>query len=629
MSLERQSHDTYERDLLGCERVLLTSPTSRIHEGQISLTHGFAPHQPLMETLPAQYQPWEDLAAQLPELLRQNNEREAIDRLPLLQADNPDDLPDEYLSRAQAMLGNIAHAYYFNQRKGNDQATDPLPLSVRVPWEQVTKRLGRTLPSYTDGKLRAARTHYDTFLCNWRIRHPHLLDGVHNGDITMADLSILNPAFNNNEERVFNLTITLMELRFAPALQYMIAAIKAVSAEDDAALIAALKHITAVLESVTAALDYITPNQHSRNYVDPSVWTKTVAKFDSPVPGGMPGISGSLLPLFHTLDTFIERQDYQSTLGKAMAQKGDLQPQHIHDFLAAMRRDLAQHSLKKYVQSSRNPLLQQAYQNFIGAYLGNHGLTFVHATKVYGYMKINFRNGRLETNGGHQGTATVETEPQRQIYDDFYIADDERLRRYLPRAHYATKVHMRLLGDRAAEIILDVSQTAIEFAPGDRCAIFPENTPEEIRALVIDYPVDGNVEVILNPLWKRFFLYELGMDLDSIKLSELLKYIDIRHFKQLSLSAIDINQVRPLTPRLYSVSPLYGVDAGGRVRLTVGKHFYVDRLTQHQGVGVASSYLLHIDMGAHVRIDKVPARNFHLPVNAQIPVLMFAAGTGI
>ena len=48
-------------------------------------------------------------------------------------------------------------------------------------------------------------------------------------------------------------------------------------------------------------IDYINLNQQSGHYVDPTVWTKTVVKIDSKIPGGISGLSGSSIPLFHRL----------------------------------------------------------------------------------------------------------------------------------------------------------------------------------------------------------------------------------------------------------------------------------------------------------------------------------------
>jgi cytochrome b involved in lipid metabolism/ferredoxin-NADP reductase len=614
---------------LACEKVLFAPQDFSIHEGQVSLTHGFLPYAPLMEQLPSAYHHWDNIAALISEHMTNGSERDEINKLPLLAADDASQLPDEYLARAAAILGNLAHAYYFNQREGQEQHEDPLPANLRTPWEQVIKRINRKLPDYAEGKLKAARTHYDTFLCNWKLTNENvIMDGINNVDIELNDLDLLVPAFSNNEEHVFNLTITLMEIRFAPALKELIHAIQAVADNNDGQLIGALQNLTFILERVTAALDYLTPNEYSEHYVDPTVWTKTVAKFDGTIPGGLPGLSASLLPLFHTLDCFIERHDYESELGKAIVEKYAVQPQRIFDFIHAMRQDLSLHSLKRYVQQSKNPVLKAHYQNFVDAYLGEYGLTAVHAVKAYGYMKINFRAGRLETNGGNIGSATVDAEPQRKIYQDFKKADKERLqlRSYNPYPLVATKIKVQQYGNHASEIILDVSATGMVFLPGDRCAILPENSDKTIASIASQYHFQLTDEIVLNDVWKQFFQRRWRKQVDKISLQELLPHADLKiietnnHEQEFTIDAL-----KPLTPRMYSVSPLTLFKNSGKIRLTVGRHFYLKNGLQHEGL--SSGYLTHGKPTIH--IAKAPARLFRLPQDPSAPVIMFAAGTGI
>lgn len=73
--------------------------------------------------------------------MSEGSEREHIQKLPLLDARDLEELPNENLSRAIAIIGNLAHAYYYNQRLGQDQSSDPLPESVLIPWEQLTQRI--------------------------------------------------------------------------------------------------------------------------------------------------------------------------------------------------------------------------------------------------------------------------------------------------------------------------------------------------------------------------------------------------------------------------------------------------------------------------------------------------------
>ena len=441
----------------------------------------------------------------------------------------------------------------------------------------------------------------------------------------MDNLSLFMPVFNNNEERVFILTIVLMELRFAVALPHMFKAIKAVANQDDAALIEALKRITEVVESVASVLDYLTPNEHSKYYVDPTIWSKTVAKFDGKIPGGLPGLSASVFPLFHTLDSFIQREVYESVLGQAITDKYLAQPKHVFEFISAMRRDLEKFSLRAYVKKSNNPLLRNQYQCLVDAYLGESGLTNVHSTKAYGYLKINFRSGRLETNGKQRGTATVETEEQRKTIANFRDADSERRKNLIPQSHYATRVRITHFNNTACEVILDVSQAGLSFAPGDHCAILPVNSDVEINNLVKRYGINLNLEIELNAEWQQFFFHKLGVDIKVAPVTELLKHVDTSQSSQWQTNPFNLNSVHPLAPRFYSVSPI--TQSAGQIRLTIARHNYVGENGEPLE-GKASGYLIR-ESTTSVHIDKIPARSFHLPSDPQTPVLMFAAGTGI
>lgn len=604
--------------ILESDKTLNSPPRNNIHEGQISLTHGFVPYQPISVELPAYYKPWEDLAAQLPSFISEGSERKYINSLPLLKIDE-EHLPNEHLSRAIALIGNFAHAYYYNQRLGQTQEQDPLPTSILTAWEELTKRVQRKLPPGTEEGIQAVRIHYDTFLTNWCLNKPLPIDGINNSQINLKDLTLLSPIFGNTAEYHFNMTFVIMELRFAVALKYMSDAINAVANKDDAALLAALNNMTFTVELVTEGLDYINPNPHSSHHVDPSEWTKTVAKIDGRIPGGISGLSGSAMPLFHALDTFIERKDYSSTMGQAMVLKYKHQPTHIQNYLAALRVDLNKFSIRKYIAGSENPLLKSQYDELIQAYLGEEGLMGVHALKVYGYMKLNFRSGRLLTNGGHDGTSTIATEPQRHIYNDFAKADIERYGDYKPKQNYATKISMSMFSDKAANILLDISHTALNFQPGDHCAIRPKNAEKIISNIVKHYNLDIKKSVSLNTIWKEFF-QKLDLEVNEIELGIILQYADLSIYSASNTDFL-VDKLNPIAPRYYSVSPM--IDAPQKIRLLVGVHSN----SLGEPVGLASTYLMSAEI--KYAIERVPARHFHIPKSKNVPMIGFAAGTGI
>ncbi len=599
-------------------------PASELHEGQVSLSHGYIPHTAMKEALPPAYTVWDQFSQELPNYIKKGSERLEIQALPVLHAQNNIELPDAYLSRAAAILGNAAHAYYYNQRHGSDQISDPLPDSIRVPWEEVNQRIGRALPEYEPGKLKASRSHYDTFLCNWRLNDAVILDGESNVDVQLDDLELQHVVFSTRDESVFNRTILLMEMRFAPAIRYMLNALTATVAQKDEQLIEALRNITYIVEKVTEALIYIDPNQYSKYHVDQSVWARTVAKFDGSIPGGLPGLGAGLLPLFHTLDCFIERYDYNTTLGEDMLKKRQMQPRPVAFFLNALRMDLAKHSLRNYVQQSNNQTLKNQYQSFMDAYVGREGLLDAHALKAYGYLKLTFRAGRLETTGGNTASAIAQSETQRPLHKAFLAAEKERLERHTSYPQFAPRVETTHISSNTAVIKLDAREAGLDFEPGDRCAILPQNSAREITLFLKDFHLDAQQTIVLNEEWHQYLAKEWNIHISSLLWGELLKYADLTFTRKFHPAGAEmtIETISPLTARLFSVSPLTNSE---HISLTVGKRTYTENDVEHEGV--ASSYLLN-DTNP-VRIKKLPAKFFRLPQNNQTPILMFAAGTGI
>lgn len=610
---------------LACETVLDNPPTTGIHEGQISYKLGFVPDQ-LKLTLPKEYAIWESYQAKLSEWIQSGKEREELAKLPLLEANDPSKLPNECLGLAASILANFAHIYYFNVRKGETQAEDPLPDSIRIPWEQVNARLGRKLLDNDPKKIKAARTQYDVLLSNWKSKKE--ITGENNLTLEINDLALINAPFNNREERVFNLAIVLMELRFAPALKQFIKALKAVKAGDDNALIEALANVTHVLDRVTNAIHYINSNPNSEHYIDPIIWTKTIAIVDKPLPEGQPGLSANLMPMFHAMDTFIERYQYDTALAKSILQRFQVQPEHIFNFLTALKSDLELNSIRNYVETSNNQVLKNQYQALLDAYVGPKGFLSAHKLKALGVLKINFRSGRLQTNGGMKGTATIETEPQRKVFDDFTVAMLERYGHYQHFPYTAVKVNSKALDKeaKAYEIVLDIKDSGIQFMAGDRCAIQALNCQKTIDILIADLKLDAQSEIKLTSAWKNYFLHVFGKELDVMRLGEFLKYVDIQHARSLSASQrFNIENLKPLAPRMYSVSPIPGHP--DQIGLTVGKHVYT--LNNKTLQGTASQYLIELDANMPVVIERVPAHFFRLPPNPKKPIMMFAGGTGI
>jgi hypothetical protein len=210
------------------------------YEGVLSERFGFLFPQPPLLSMPASHIVWDEIASALPIALESGRVRCLIDLLPQLPADAAS-LDASYLCRAATVLGVLAHAYEAEINAGRKAwlphpAQRPtLPDCVELPWTQVCQRLGRR---------QAAMTYYDLILHNWRMRDPA---AEHPRDV--ENLDVLVPAFGNQEERIFYMTMVESHARSA-ALIGVVARIEgALLQRDFPALKAELQLIQRTMEA--------------------------------------------------------------------------------------------------------------------------------------------------------------------------------------------------------------------------------------------------------------------------------------------------------------------------------------------------------------------------------------------
>ena len=124
---------------------------------EIDPVRGFLPGQDPLSSLPAAYQAWEELAAELSEAILQGTIREKIEQLPLIEAPRSQD--KRILERAMLLLSFFGHAYVNAPPK---LAVQQVPESIAIPWVQVAGTLGR-LP---------VLSHASVVLNNWNRLDP-------------------------------------------------------------------------------------------------------------------------------------------------------------------------------------------------------------------------------------------------------------------------------------------------------------------------------------------------------------------------------------------------------------------------------------------------------------------------
>jgi sulfite reductase (NADPH) flavoprotein alpha-component len=206
-----------------------------------------------------------------------------------------------------------------------------------------------------------------------------------------------------------------------------------------------------------------------------------------------------------------------------------------------------------------------------------------------------------------------------------------------------------------------LAASGLSYEPGDALAVIPVNAPEMVKDIIQAAKLTGNEEVEVKNAGRKLLADALREDYDitalsravltklaeasnSAALRELLaedakerlkefssgrEIIDaIVEFAPNGLSADALTGIfRKLPPRLYSIasSPLAHAD---EVHLTVSAVRYESHGRKRNGV--CSTYLADlVKTGDPVQIFVQPNKNFRLPADASIPIIMVGPGTGI
>ncbi len=639
--------------------------------GFLSVNHGFMPVIPPRTALPTSHRPWDEVANQLPDLYRSLRLRAAFDALPLLSA-TAADLPEPFLLRSSAMLSIFAHAY----ARAEPGKLLPLPDALRVPWQQVTARLGRKAP---------VLSYIDLIVYNWQLREP-----TSAAPRSVETMRLLLPTVGNQEEQIFYLTQVEMLAQCTPVVSAAVRAQEAVMHDDRAALKRELIAITDQLYAVThGPFMQINPNPHSRHYVDPIVWAKTVAPFAVPIHEGVQGPSGTSSPIFHLLDLFFERQTYASMLGQESMHLRTWYPPHWQAFLAA----IGELSVRDYVETTADRELAGLYQEAHNAYVGEDGFLGRHRLKVYGYLELAFKIGRTVTIGGFSGLFQDRTWDE--VDDALEAARLERAQRGLTgwhavtaHAHPASSPQFAAQENIAHTVLVDIAGAGIRYHPGDRCCLLPENDPALVAKTLRALNAGGDELILLNQAWRQAMALRTGnTDQKQLTLRNLLCFGQIRPVERpiakllyritanATLAQIiatrDEDQwelwdllaqlvrdgfnpatlwpghpadrdticwiVPPERYRMYSIaSPAAQTDCATQLQLLAGQLRYTTPAAvakeEMERLGTASSFLARITQATEpqsLSIKLIRPPRFHLPADPMRPLVLFAGGTGI
>ncbi|XP_062274327.1 indoleamine 2,3-dioxygenase 1 [Scomber scombrus] len=353
-------HSDSRRSVAVCEFLSLFSmaaastdskTTFSLDSYHVSEELGFILPEPL-EELPPYYQPWMDIALQVPELVHSQELRSLINKMPLLSS--------QFLQKHQELrLAHLALSVMtmgYVWQEGENDTVEMLPHTLAVPYWEVSQRLG----------LPPILTHADAVLANWKKKDPE-------GPFDMENLELLVNLPGGDCARGFFMVTLLVELAAVPALRRIPIVINGVRCGDTDSVAKALEDISQSIQDMTEALKLM----HA--YVEPSVFYGIMRiylsgwKDNSCMPKGLvyegvqtepmeySGGSAAQSSLLHCFDellgvrhekksgAFLTRmRDYMPPAHKQMIQDISLQP-----------------SLRIFVQQQASERLSQAFQQCV------------------------------------------------------------------------------------------------------------------------------------------------------------------------------------------------------------------------------------------------------------------------
>jgi hypothetical protein len=400
------THSVYAgpRDLQGmvmsgkCRRFVELQAECPPLEGRVSFEHGFIPPELTPEALNSTHAAWDELAEELPRLFFGQHAYERLAAAPVLSAE-VEALADADLTRASVVLAALAHGCWrfgasrFFPRRTTEVPTN-LPDSVRLPWCQVSKRLGRHQPE------RPFQSFNDLFLANYRLRPGLPADAPR----IIENLDVLVATFRNEAERVFYMSFVEMHYHLTPLVGAVCEIEEAIERRDTRAVTAALHGIETCLARATAVWSKISARAGSRVYCDPVLWSKTAAILGVP-PNGVPqgATSGACAPMLYVLDLLLDRASYTSHYGQFLWNEvRHFVTRPVREFGELARAiPLTRFSIEQ-AKSAEGRELSEALAAVFAGYSGEQGWLGRHTAKVFNYLCISTITGRNASVSGDE-----------------------------------------------------------------------------------------------------------------------------------------------------------------------------------------------------------------------------------
>ncbi|KNB12503.1 hypothetical protein FOXG_12094 [Fusarium oxysporum f. sp. lycopersici 4287] len=514
------------------QRAQEIGPQTGWRDGYLSVEHGFCPpdyEEPIAALARSPGRIWSDLCERMPGCCARGRVREAVAALPLVEG-TEENIPDEALWGAVVALGMLCSIYRFEDKHdgknglaitdgattkpqcpmGDDlcEELEGIPLCIALPYYQVSRRMGRTLPhlSFPD------QASYNLKIRDVKSNTPYLAR-FDNTDLRW-------PMFGERAEVAFLKGCADTSASFQHGPDAIAACQEHVMTGNIEGLLHEMIRLKEILERMPNAFHSISPNPNAGdNYVSADKWVRW-GLFSSPLSKRVPAASGLQFPPYLVMDAFLGRKTHASFLGVEALHLRAWLPSNHRAFIAAIQ---YHYSIPEFVQRSGDPRLMGVLEGIVEAYAGERGFMGVHRYKVFGILEVAAKTGRTATNG-LSGAADA-TRPWEETHRQFSDAMKERLEPFRgklamePHSMRGTFEECRYMAKIAscssidqdasrstAMVTLDIRDTGITFAPGDRVAVMPLNSWEECAKMVAALGLDQHLRepVDTTGTWSRF-----------------------------------------------------------------------------------------------------------------------------
>uniref|UniRef100_H0X821 Indoleamine 2,3-dioxygenase 1 n=1 Tax=Otolemur garnettii TaxID=30611 RepID=H0X821_OTOGA len=319
---------------------------------------GFALPTPL-EKLPDKYNAWMDIAKRLPDLIKTDQLRAEVEKLPMLSIDDLQGHKSQRLARLA--LGYITMAYVWN--KGDGDVCKLLPRNIAVPYCELSEKLG----------LPPILVYADCVLANWKRKDP-------NGPMTYENMDILFSFPGGDCGKGFFLVSLLVEIAAASAIKVIPTIFRAVKCQDQDALKKGLNEIASSLKEAKTVFGQI------HEYVDPNLFFNVLRIYLSGLSWkGNPQLSEGLLyegvwdtpkkfaggsagqsSVFQCFDVLlgIQHEAGKESAAEILREMRTYMPPAHQAFLGSLE---SGPSVREFVQSQGDADLRKAYDECVAA----------------------------------------------------------------------------------------------------------------------------------------------------------------------------------------------------------------------------------------------------------------------